>query len=71
MLLFWVGSCQFINPDSISTAVISPIELLKITKSFKIISENFELGFHQLVKECEVLKIGDIVQLTFSLICEN
>jgi hypothetical protein len=40
-----------IKPDSISTAVISPIELLKTTKSPIIINENFE---SDIVKESSV-----------------
>ena len=43
MLLLWVGSCHVINPVSISTPVISPIELLKTTLSSIIINEKFEL----------------------------
>ena len=41
ILLLWVGSCQVIKPDLISTAVISPIELLKTTKSPMMIREFF------------------------------
>ena len=36
-----VGNCQVINPVSISTAVISPIELLNTTISSMIINEYF------------------------------
>ena len=39
MLLLCVGTCQVIKPVSILTAVISPIELLKIIFSFEIINE--------------------------------
>ena len=51
--LLCVGSCQTINPDSMSTAVISPIELLNITLLSRIINENFEF---EIVKESSVCK---------------
>ena len=51
MLLFCVGNCHLIIPDDASTAVISPIELLKITKLFIIIKEYFEF---EIVKESSV-----------------
>ena len=53
MELLCVGSCQIITPVSISTAVISPIELLNITLSFITINENLELD---IVKESSVFK---------------
>jgi hypothetical protein len=51
MLLFCVGSCHSIKPDEISTAVISPRELLYITKLSFINIENFEF---ETVKESSV-----------------
>ena len=51
MLLFCVGNCHLIKPDNRSTAVISPIELLKITKLFTIIREYFEF---EIVKDSSV-----------------
>ena len=51
MLLLWVGSCQVIKPESISTAVTSPIELVKIINYPSIINEKFELD---IVKESSV-----------------
>ena len=53
MLLLCVGNCQVIRPESISTAVTSPIELVKIINSPKIINEKFELD---IVKESSVGK---------------
>ena len=53
MELLCVGSCHVINPVLISIAVMSPIELLNITISLIIISENFELD---IVKDSSVLK---------------
>ena len=52
-MLLWVGSCQAIKPVSISTAVISPIELLKIIKSSIIIKEFF---VSDIAKESSVWK---------------
>ena len=53
ILLLWVGSCQVIKPDSISTAVISPMELLKTTKSPMMIREFF---VSDIAKESSVWK---------------
>ena len=46
-----MGSCHCINPEDMSTAVISPIELLKIIKLPLIINENFDF---ETVKESSV-----------------
>ena len=48
-----VGSCHVIKPDSISTAVISPMELLNITLSFTIINEYLVF---EIVNESSVCK---------------
>ena len=52
-MLLCVGSCQIINPVSTSTAVISPIELLKIIALSIMISEYLEFD---IVKESSVFK---------------
>ena len=52
-MLLCVGNCHVIKPVSISTAVISPIELLKITLSFKIIKEYL---IFEIVNESSVCK---------------
>ena len=48
-----MGNCQTINPVDTSTAVISPIELLKIIKFLTRIIEYFLLG---IVRELSVTK---------------
>ena len=53
ILLLWVGNCHTIKPVSMSVAVISPIELLKITILSTIINENFEFD---IVNEFSVCK---------------
>ena len=53
IVLLWVGNCHVISPVSISTAVISPIELLNIRTLLIMINENLELD---IVKESSVCK---------------
>ena len=53
-MLFCVGSCHLIKPDNISTAVISPIELLKIKTPSLITIEYLD---SETVKDSSVLTL--------------
>ena len=53
MLLLCVGSCHVISPVAISTAVMSPIELVNTIISLIKINENLEF---EIVNESSVCK---------------